>query len=596
MSNILMKKITDDILQGLKKEFNDYKLAEKLEASSNRNIIENIITQPKKDFGDLTINCLVLNSLLNLNVEELVKRVADSFKNHTFVEKISIIGGYVNIFIKPEFMAEIVLQDVLKKNFSVSDKKNKNVKVLIEHTSINPSGPVNVGRIRNSFIGDTLVRVYKELGFNVESHFYVNDVGKQVAIITWAREANVKPDIKLIKEFDEYKDSPDFKTMFIYVPANKIVKEDRNAAKEVEFILKECESGDKTYLNKMRDTAAYCLDGQKKTLKRFGISFDSFDFESNFLENGQTQHYIAELKKLPQYKIVEGNHALDLSEYGFKSRFGGAVFQRKNGTSVYLVRDIAYHAWKKNLADKMITVLGEDHKVEFKMLRQILKLLGIIKRDDELEVVHFAFVSLKQGKLSTRQGRIVPADSVLDEGTKRAIDVMKKNDNNVNKKIAESIAVAAIRYSELKVAPLKQITFDWESSLRFDGQTGPYLQYALVRAKKIIKKSGYTKEQILRDKDKVDYSLVNSNEEKELFKKMLLFADIVNKTAEKKAPHILANYAYDLADSFTGFYEKRKVICNDKKLQEARLLIVLSFEKLLGKLLHLLGIEEVNEM
>jgi len=204
---------------------------------------------------------------------------------------------------------------------------------------------------------------------------------------------------------------------------------------------------------------------------------------------------------------------------------------------------------------------------------------------------------LRQGKISTRAGRIVPADSVLDDGIGRVIKIIgDRLPDKKRKKTAESIATSAIRYSELKVAPLKQITFDWDSSLSFEGQTGPYLQYALVRAKKIIKKSGYSKDYILKHKNNVDYSLINSDEEKELFKKMLLFSDVVHRTALKRAPHILANYAYDLADSFTNFYEKRRVICGNKELEDARLLIVLSFEKLLSKLLYLLGIEEIDEM
>ncbi|MEM2121630.1 MAG: arginine--tRNA ligase, partial [Candidatus Woesearchaeota archaeon] len=497
-----------------------------------------------------------------------------------------------------EYLARKIISNLLKRE---KEEKNKVVKkkkkILIEHTSINPSGPVNVGRIRNSFIGDTLVRVYRALGYEVLAHYYVNDVGKQVAIISWAKNKNIQEDEKLKEKFREYSERNDFKTMFIYVPAHKIVLSDESAAKEVEELIKLCELGDKKTLNMFKETASYCLEGQKKTLERFNIKFDSFDFESRFLENNETQKFIEKLKRLKEYKVVNGNHVLDLEKYGFKSRFGGVVFQRANGTSVYVSRDVAYHAWKKKIADKMINVLGEDHKVEFKVLKQMLKLLKIIKRDEEFEVVHFSFVGLKEGKLSTRAGRVVPADLVLDEGKKKVLTIIgDKIESSKKEEIAEKIASSAIRYFELKVNPEKQIIFDWDSALNFEGQTGPYLQYALVRAKKIILKSGISEFEIENNLKNVDYKLLSSDEEKNLIIKIDDFNDVLEQTALKNSPHIIANYAYELATSFSDFYEKLRVIGEEDEIKNARLALVLAFVKVFSRVLNILGIEEVEEM
>jgi arginyl-tRNA synthetase len=575
---------------------------EKYNKKINVNVFNKAISKTQKKFGDFCINSFLIAKELKENNEIIGKSIVSELEkeNPDWFERAEFLNGYINIFLNREYFGKSILLKMLEKEdeeIIEKEKKKKNKRILIEHTSINPSGPVNVGRIRNSFIGDTLVRVYRELGFEVRAHYYVNDVGKQVAIIAWAKRKNIPEDEGLIEKFKDYKERPDFKTMFIYVPAHKIISTDQNSAKEVEELIKLCELGDKETLNLMKKTAAYCLEGQKKTLERFNIKFDSFDFESTFLDNNETQKFIEKLKKLKEYKVVNGNHVLDLKKYGFKSRFGGIVFQRANGTSVYLSRDVAYHAWKRKIADKMINVLGEDHKVEFKVLKQILKLIKIIKRDSDFEVVHFSFVGLKEGKLSTRAGRVIPADLVLDQGKRKVLSLIgEKIQSSEREEIAEKIAASAIRYFELKINPEKQIIFDWDSALSFEGQTGPYLQYALVRAKKIILKSGFSKEELKRIAKRVDYKRLSSEEEKNLIIKMDEFRDVLEKTALKNSPHILANYAYELATSFTNFYEKARVIGEEENLRNSRLVLVLAFIILFRKVLRILGIQEVEEM
>ncbi|MGC8929282.1 MAG: arginine--tRNA ligase [Candidatus Woesearchaeota archaeon] len=580
-------------------------LREKYNRKISSDVLNKMISKPQKRFGDFCINSFLIARELNESNEIVGKSIVFELQkeNPGWLERAEFLNGYINIFLNKSYFGKSIILGILKekeekeKKTKRGENKKRKKRIIIEHTSINPSGPVNVGRIRNSFIGDTLVRVYKELGFKVRAHYYVNDVGKQVAIIAWAKKNNIEEDESLKEKFKDYADRPDFKTMFIYVPAYKIISTNQEHAKEVEELIKLCELGEKKNLSLMRETAEYCLEGQKKTLERFNIRFDSFDFESALLENNKTQEFIEKLKKLKEYKVVNGNHVLDFEKYGFKSRFGGIVFQRANGTSVYLSRDVAYHAWKKTLADKMINVLGEDHKVEFKVLKQVLKLLRIIKRESEFEVVHFSFVGLKEGKLSTRVGRIIPADHVLDEGKRKVISIMgEKIQSAEREETAEKIASSAIRYFELRINPEKQIVFDWDSALSFEGQTGPYLQYALVRAKKIILKSGLNEDEIRRIARKVDYSRLNTDEEKDLIIKMDEFKEVLEQTALKNSPHILANYAYELATSFTNFYEKVRVIGEEEDLRNARVILVLAFAILFKKVISILGLQEVEEM
>ncbi len=606
MEDILLEEFLNQVdFEELEEKFEN-ELNVKLSQSYLKEALRKSVSTPKKEFGDLSLNSFIVLSYLTKNgiilskndVDKILTLMKNSLNlNKNFIEKVEIVRPYLNIFINESKLLEIVFHNFFL-GVKLKSGYNAGKKILIEHTSINPSGPVNVARIRNSFIGDTIVRVYKRAGFNVSVHYYVNDMGKQVAILTAAKKRGIKEDEKLKSRFKKYVDRPDFKTFFVYVPANKLYAEDESFKKEVGLILQKCELGDKRSLEDVKRTAEFCLEGQVKSLKRLGITFDHFDYESKFLESGEVKKVIVKLKSLNEHTILEGNHVLNLEKYGFKSRFGGVVFERANGTSVYITRDIAYHMYKRKLADKLLTVLGEDHKVEFKLLKQILKILKVIKDDSELEVVHFAFVSMKGERFSTRKGVIVPIDEVLDEGVDKVLELLKergtKFSTDKQREIAEAVATSAIRYFELKVAPSKQINFDWDSALSFEGQTGPYIQYALVRAKKILLKSE------IKDKLSLDISrkeeLPFSDEERELMKKILSFKEAVYETARKKSPSILANYAYELANIFSKFYENNPVISDDKSLMSRRMIIVRSFINVLKECMFMLGIKEIEEM
>ncbi len=552
--------------------------------SLNKNQIINLIEiPPDSKLGDLAFPCFILSKKLKKNPGEIAMQIRKklAIPKSSIFKKVEIAGPYLNFFVdEGKYAAEILKQ--VSKNYGKSNK-GKNKKLIIEHTSTNPSGPTHVGRIRNSFIGDTLVRLYKAIGYNVETHYYVNDMGKQIAIINWGIKNKIKTSASLIKKFSKYKNNPDFKIMFVYVTAMKLVEKNPKLMKEIDDFLIAAENN-KQYASELNKVAKTCLEGQKKMLARFGINFDEFDFESDLVAAGEQKKIANKLKALPEYKILEeGAHAVDLSKYGFERRGGGTVFLRANGTSVYITRDLAYHKYKLSLADKNIIVLGEDHKIEAVELKKLLEIFGILK-SKTLDVVFLSFVNFDKVKISTRSGTTLPADAILDEGIEKIISKKK-----TPLKLAEKIAVGAIRYFELRVSPTKQISFNWDEVLSLEGNTGPYLQYALVRSNKILQKSE-------AKPSKASLELLVKPYEFELVKKIALFPEIVEKAADSYSPQLVANYAYELAQLFSSFYENCPVIRAEKKLQGARLALVKAFAHTLKNALNLLGIEEVAEM
>ncbi len=579
--------------------------------------------QIKPEFGEFSSNlCVQLIKQTGKNQEEIAQEIVSRFEKPDLVDKVEVMeaGGvhYLNFFLDFPSFGNKVLKEVLssKDDYGKSDH-HKGQTLLLEHSSINPTGPINVGRVRNSLIGDTMARLGRAVGFDVEIHFYVDDMGKQVATIAWGIENRVSEryslrfdergepvlektdgpaENELLGRYEKYVDKPDFKVFFTYVPTTKLI-EDELLDSEIDELSERSEAGDDESIAKLKKVVDDVLAGQKQTLERLGIRFDSFDYESGFVLDGSAQKAIEDLKKLPQsLELDTGANAIDLSEFGLERRGGGTVFQRPNGTSVYIVRDVAYHRWKLGQADRNLIVLGEDHKVEYKELKTILKLLGDLKDDNLLDVVHFAFVGMKGRRMSTRKGVIVSVDELIDEGIERAEEEVRKRNEQLGDdsvtEIAEQVAVGAIKYHMLKVQPMKPLTFSWEDALDFEGDAAPYVQYAHARASSILRKGGVLGDVPIPEK------IVFSNEsEKDLTRMISHFPSIIFSAAAERRPHLLTDYAYRLANQFTEFYHKSPVLgAEEEEVKESRIAMVQATRQTLKNCLSLLGIASPDRM
>lgn len=573
----------------LKQEYK--KIIEK--ANKKKIDIKYIAVPPKPELGDLSCTiAFKISKEKKKDPKEIAEKISEKIKVKGIIKDIKAVGPYINVFFEWGNIGNELLKEIIKKKSKFGSEKSKE-NILIEHTSINPTGPIHVGRIRNSFIGDTLVRVYKFLGWNVKTHYYVNDIGKQVAVIAWGFNNKIKPKKIIVERYKNFKKKEDFKVFFVYVPAYEIVSTNELKMKEVDKLIEKCEAGNKRAISKLKKVAKICLEGQKKTLDAFDIKFDSFDFESMFLEDNSVKRVIEKLKKLKQYKkLGNGAKVIDLRMFGIPKE-EGTVFLRSNKTSVYLTRDIAYHFWKFKRTDKALTMLGEDHKLEFVELKTILNLLGALKNKD-LDVAFLSFVNVLGQKMSTRKGITVPVDSLLIDGIRRAENEIKKRNPKLQKskikKIAEFIAKAAIRYSLLKINPLKPILFSWDEALSFEGNTGPYCQYAYVRASKIIKKAKKVPKRF-------DCVYLKKQEEINLIRILNGFQKTLQDTIEGKSPNILVNYVYNLAFNFNKFYENIKVLSEkNKNKRNARLALVFCISQVLKNGLNLLGINVPKQM
>ncbi|MAH42903.1 arginine--tRNA ligase [archaeon] len=548
----------------------------------------NLELPPKNIKADIALPCFGKGDPVE-NAKTKSQEIEKIISNSDYsglIKSVQPMGPYVNFELNYEKFNKLVIEQIQAQKDEYGNG-NEQGKILLEHTSINPTGPVHVGRLRNSLIGDSIRRILKASGYDIETHFYINDMGKQVALILWGMKNNLQTDKELEMNYEKYKTKSDFKTMFTYVAANKEMESNENVENEVAKLLQDSEKGGETG-KELREISENCVKGQKDILKKLGIIFDKFDYESTFVENKDTEKVMKQLS----IELVkkDGMIGLDLSKHGLKREKGIMVLKRKDGTSVYTLRDIAYHLYKLKEHDRIVTVVGEDHKVEMKELKFILEnYFSSEFKSKTMDVIHYAFVSFKDMQLSTRKGQTAPLDAMLDQGIEKAKQEIEKRDTytkNIDER-AKKIAVAAIRYTILKQEKNKQMTFIWDDALKFEGDTGPYLQYAYARAKSILAKS--KKKPSLENLENLTDELENK-----LIKQLALFPSTLKKSAEQEQINVIASYLNELASTFNEYYHNTKVI--GTKEEEQRLALVQVVAQTLKNAMNLLGIETMEKM
>ena len=480
-------------------------------------------------------------------------------------------GPYLNFIFGNAYVSE-VLRAAVRPGYGNLPKKS--TRVVLEHTSANPNGPLHVGHIRNSIIGDTLALAFRKAGYPLEVQYYVNDMGRQIAIVVWgfdnldsAQQPGEKEDAHIAR---------------VYIAANREIEKDEGITQQVNTLMQLVENGDPATVKKFRKEVSRCLDGFRVTLKDLNVVHDRFVWESDFIRNGNTERIINKLKRIPQAHEDETLY-LDLSEFGFENKY---VIRRSDGTSVYAARDLAFHAWKGANFDRVIDVLGADHKLIGAQLQCTMKILG----EKVPEIVHFEFVSLPEGSMSTRAGKFVSADDLITEIRKRAFDEVTTRrpelDGEKRKAIAASVGLAAIRYDIVKVSPEKSTVFDWKEALDFERQSGPYIQYAHARACSILEKAGTF----------VECYELETEQEIALAKQIAKFPQVIERVVAELRPHILATYSRELADTFNTFYHFEPVLKSEGKIRDRRLTLVKAVQNTLKESLETLGIDAIRSM
>ncbi len=505
--------------------------------------------------------------------KEICEKIYQNIKipPDSLIDRAEKAGPYINFFVSRIFLNETLLRVLLEReNFGNLDNSGK---IILEHTSANPDGPLHIGHIRNSVIGDTLTRILKRAGLEVKTQYYINDMGRQIAVVVWGL-SNFK--------FDTTK-KKDHAIAEVYINANKSLVDEKEHSPEVDAIMKQYESGDPVTMEKFKDAIDTAMHGIKESLLRMNIHHDKFVWESQFVRSGAVAKMMERIKETDRAAMKDGALMVDLNDMGIEKLL---VIQRSDGTSLYTTRDLAYHEWKASQYDRIIDILGADHKLISSQLKAMLRILGI----KEPEIVIFEFVSLPEGSMSTRRGVFISADELLDEVEKAAYAEVSKTrpdtDEDFKKKVAAFVSIGAVRYDIIRISPEKATTFDWAEAVDFEKQGAPFIQYAHARACSILKNA--LDEGIAHEN--FDTNLLLEEQEIALIKKLASFENAIDNASRELKPNLLAIYARELADAFNQFYRYVPVLSGEPEFRAARLALVDCSRIVLANALDTLGI------
>jgi len=631
-------------------------LFSKNKKSETKKIFFSLDVPPTLKLGDLSSSlCFKLSKQLKIASNTLAQNIVDNsdLSKASMITNVKVAGGgYINFYVDYEKLSKLAIESALILNTSYGYvKTDVPKKIIVEHTSVNPTGPIHVGTARNSILGDSISRLLRARGHKVNTHFYIDDVGKQIAVLVYGYKMIDQPQPKgkadhwigliyaitncileiqeLKKQLKEYrrKEVP-------IVDVNKIqirlddwvaaaadlyerdkiifntilgkINKDHSPQDNIAEIMRFYEMENTETKSLVRRVVEICLRAYRETYSRAGIHWDSWDWESNLVWNGSVSEIINKLKASPYFcstdetallKIDEAAEAMNLKtlfNVPKKHEIPPLVLVRSDGTSLYPTRDIAYSLWKLQQADKVINVIGVEQTLTQLQLRVALSLLISPKR--AMDLIHYAYelVKVPDYKMSKRRGRYVAFDDILDEAVKRAQQEVNKRSPNLSaerkKRIAEAVGVGAVKYALTEVAPKKQVIFTWERVLNFEMNSAPFIQYAHARACNILKKAE-------NKPKKPNYALLNENIEKEIVKKIAIFPEIFIDASENLTPYIINEYANDLAAKFNSFYASCPVLKADGyELKDARLSMVNAVKIVLRNSLKLLGIEALERM
>lgn len=539
---------------------------------------------PNSDLGDYAFPCFKLAKALRKAPPAIATEIKENIQiDGNIIEKIEIVGGYLNIYVNKEALASNVLKEVFEKqekygSSNIGEGKN----VVIDYSAPNIAKPFHIGHLRSTVIGGALYKIYNFLGYNSVGINYLGDWGLQFG--------------KVMAGLDMWKDEYDFtqseisSILKIYIRFNQEEKEKPELTEKAREYFKRLEEGCEKEVETWKWVRKISLENYQKTYNLLNSKFDSYNGESYY--NDKMDAVVEELEQKGLLKESEGAKVVDLSEYDMPP----CIIITSAGTTIYATRDLA--SLKDRMAtynfDKAIYVVGNEQRLHFKQVFKVLELMGYPEYAAKCEHVPFGLVVDKTGeKIGSRKGNSVFLEDILNEAIEKVKKIIEEKNPELEKKeeVARKVGVGAIIFNDLSNSRIKDEIFDWDMLLNFQGETGPYIQYIYVRTKSLLERAGY-----VPNIQEVDFSKLQEKETQETLKLIYRFNEVVVLAAEKNEPSIVARYLIDLAQSFSGFYNEYKIITEDKSIQDARLALTYSVGLVLKTGVSLLGMEMPDKM
>lgn len=539
---------------------------------------------PNSDLGDYAFPCFKLAKSLRKAPPVIASEIKEAIKlDDGSIEKIEIVGGYLNIYINKASLAETVLKEVAEKQEKYgSSNIGMGKNVVIDYSAPNIAKPFHIGHLRSTVIGGALYKIYNFLGYNSVGINYLGDWGLQFG--------------KVMAGYDMWKDEYDFSQseiqaiLKIYVRFCQEEKEKPELTEIAREYFKRLEDGEEKEVETWKWIRRISLENYQKTYNLLNSKFDSYNGESYY--NDKMDAVVDELREKGLLKESEGAQVVDLSEYDMPP----CIIITSAGTTIYATRDLASLKDRINKYDfdKAIYVVGNEQRLHFKQVFKVLELMGYPEYAKKCEHVPFGLVVDKDGeKIGSRKGNSVFLEDILKEAIQKVEKIIDEKNPGLEDKeeVARKVGVGAIIFNDLSNSRIKDEIFDWDMLLNFQGETGPYIQYIYVRTRSLLEKAGY-----VPDLENINFSKLQEKEAVETLKLLYRFNEFVTLAADKNEPSIISRYLIDVAQNFSTFYNEHKIITEDKTVQDARLALTYAVGTVLKSGVTLLGMEMPNKM
>ena len=536
---------------------------------------------PSPELGDFAFPCFILAKSLKKAPNIIAQELSKKLKPKAPISEVKAVGAYLNFFVDKSKLSTDVIKNILNCAACYGSWPLKKEKVMIEYPAPNTNKPLHLGHVRNMLLGNSICNILAFAGYQAIPVNYVNDRGVHIcksmlAYQKWGK--NKQPD----KKSDHF--VGDFYVMF-----SQKAKEHPELEEETQELLRRWEAGDKELVALWKKMNKWALDGFNDTYKKFDVHHKKTYFESEIYNHGK-EIIIEGLKKGLFAKDEEGAIIADLENDGL----GKKVLIRKDGTAIYITTDIYLAKLKFDdfKMDKSVYIVGSEQIYHFKVLFKLLDMLGFPFAKNCYHLA-YGLISLPEGRMKSREGTIVDGDDILEEMKKEAEEEVKKRHAELKKnevdKRKEIIGKGALKFFILKYDPMKDFTYDPKESISFEGETGPYVQYAHARICSILRNV----KKFEPEKIKPEF---NHKLELRLITLLADFPRIVSEAAEQYKPSLVARYTLDLAQAFNEFYHECPVLKAEKKVMESRLVLILCVKQVIKNALDLLGIQSPEEM
>lgn len=555
-------------------------LASQISEMNENEIMDMIEIPPDSKMGDYAFPCFKLAKIFRKAPPLIAQEIVENIKNEDLLKEVVNTNAYVNFFINPALFIKSVLEDVYEQGDAFGKTNiGENKKVIVEYSSVNIAKPFHIGHIRSTVIGSALNNIYKFLGYDTVAINHLGDYGTQFGKLIVA--------YKLWGDKEAIEKNPIPELLKIYVQYHEEAEKNPDLDEEARGWFTKLENEDEEALELWKWFRSVSLKEFNRVYDLLGIKFDSYAGESFYSD--KMPKVLEKMRSEGIMKKSEGAEIVDLEEYSMPP----ALITKKDGSTLYITRDLAAAIYRKEHYDfyKNIYVVGSQQILHFQQWFKVIELMGYDWAKDCVHVP-FGMVSLDEGTMSTRQGRVVFLEDVLNKAVEKTREVILEKNINTDlvDEVSRQVGIGAVMFQELSNNRIKDYTFSWEKTLSFEGETGPYVQYTHARACSVLRKA---QEALNLD---VNYDLLVDDSAYELIKDIYQFPKVVVEAAEKNEPSVVTRHIIDIAQAFNRFYHENHIIVDDAEVQKSRLLIAYAAKQVIANGLKLLGIEAPERM